>query len=94
MRKFSRLSAIDGMRWPDQVEAVVDVADDARRIVVAAIEDGVRHADQRHEGRAGRLEVAIRLAAEDGGRLAAVHEAAKDAALDVRHPPRRRALVS
>ena len=36
MRKFSRLSAIDGVRWPDEVVAVLDLAEDVGRRAVAA----------------------------------------------------------
>src|SRR5207249_12304948 len=58
-----------------EVPATVDLLDDLLRRARARAEHRVRHADQGDECRVRRLPVAVRLAAEDRGRLAAVHEA-------------------
>src|SRR5713101_8492668 len=84
----------DGRRLvADQIEAVIDFADDVRGVAVAPVEHGIGHADERDERRLRRFPVAVGLAAEDRRRLAAVHEALEDAPLDVGHAPGRRALV-
>src|SRR2546427_7049774 len=61
------------------VPAVIDFPQDVLGGAAPRVEDRVRHPDQRDERRARPLPVAIRLAAEDGRGLPAVHEAAKDA---------------
>src|SRR5499427_9792826 len=84
----------DGWRLvPDEVVAVVDLADDVRGVAVAPREDGGGHAHEGNEGRLGRLPVPVGLASEDGRGLPAVHEAAEDATIDVRHAPSRCPLV-
>ena len=72
---------------------MIDLADDVERIAGAGAEHRARHADERDQGRVRRLEVAVGRAAEDGGGLAAVHEALEDAVIDVDHAPGGGALV-
>src|SRR5215813_323668 len=75
------------------VVAVVDLLHDVLRRARAHVEDRVRHANQRDQRGVGGLPVAVGLAAEDRRGLPAVHEAAKDAAVDVHDAAARRALV-
>src|SRR5437867_10895790 len=92
-RRDAEVLAALGDRWPPMAGAVVAVADfvqDVIRRARARIEDGVRHADQGDQGGVRGLPVRVGLAAEDRRRLPAVHEAARDAAVDMDHAPRGR----
>src|SRR3990172_5500668 len=77
----------------DEVVPVVYLRDDVARGPVAAVEDGVGHADQGHQRRIRGLPVTVGVPPEDRRRLPAVHEALDDAPVDVDHAPGRRALV-
>src|SRR5256712_5003263 len=95
-RRDAEVLAALGDRWrpmAGDVVAVVDFLQDVLRRARARIEDGVRHTDQGDQGGVRGLPVTVGLAAEDRRRLSAVHETPEDAAVDMDHAPRGRALV-
>src|SRR5262245_7854505 len=82
-----------GRPMAGDVVAVIDFFHDLVGRARTGVEDGVRHADERNQRSVGSFPVTVGLAAEDRGGLPAVHEAPEDAAIDVNHAPRGRALV-
>src|SRR5208283_4447885 len=75
------------------VVAVLDFADDFLRRSFTRQEKGVGHANQRYLIDLGGARRTVGHDAERGGRRARVHEAAKDAAIDVHHALSGRAFV-
>src|SRR6266542_5501034 len=78
---------------PDDVVAILDLADDVVRFPVARSERGVRHADQRDERGVRGLVVSVGFRANDRRRLATVREAVEDALVEVIDTTGGRALV-